>query len=154
MKQVLRTLALVGLALALAAPARAAEDKDKDKAKSAQTIQMEAVALPIIVNGALLNYVFVGIKLELMPNADGAAVRGKEQFFRDDLVRVGHRQPFTRLDDYTRVDESKVIGELMRAAPGIVGPGVLKTAVITKQTSQKLLTMPGAQRKRAPEIIP
>ena len=146
---------LIALCAAAAAlPAQAAEEKDKDKEKAAQTIQMASVALPVIVDGALLNYVFVSIKLELMPKADGAAVRGKEQFFRDDLVRYGHRTPFTRMDDYTRVDEAKVRAEILRAANGIVGPNVVKTAVITKQTSQKLLTTPSAGRKRAPDIIP
>lgn len=144
-----RLLILPVLLLALAAgPARAADQS------SAQTIQMESVALPVIVNGQLLNYVFVSIRLELMPKADGSAVRAKEQFFRDDLVRTGHRTPFTRFDDYTKIDEAKVRAEIMRAAPGIVGPGVVKTAVITKQVSQKMLGTPSAARKRAPDIIP
>ena len=45
--------------------AHAAEDKSDAKQ---QTIQLEAVALPIIVKGALLNYVFVSIRLELAPS--------------------------------------------------------------------------------------
>ncbi len=57
------------------------------------------VALPIIVDGQLINYVFCSIRLDLYPNADGA--KAKEEFFRDDLVRLGHRSPFTRKDDYT-----------------------------------------------------
>ena len=144
-----RLLILPVLLLALAAaPAQAAEES------SAQTIQMESVALPVIVNGQLLNYVFVSIRLELMPKADGSAVRAKEQFFRDDLVRTGHRTPFTRFDDYTKIDEAKVRAEIMRAAPGIVGAGVVKTAVITKQVSQKMLGTPRAAAKKAPDIIP
>jgi hypothetical protein len=144
-----RLLILPVLLLALAAaPAQAAEES------SAQTIQMETVALPVIVNGQLLNYVFVSIRLDLMPKADGAAVRGKEQFFRDDLVRTGHRTPFTRFDDYTKIDEAKVRAEIMRAAPGIVGAGVVKTAVITKQVSQKMLGTPRAAPKKVPDIIP
>jgi len=121
-------LAIAALALA-AAPARAAETGE---GASAPTIQMESVALPVIVNGALLNYVFVSIRLELFPHTDGSAVRLKEQFFRDDLVRSGHRTPFTRFDDYTKIDEAKVKAEVLRAAPGIVGPNVIKNAVITQ----------------------
>jgi hypothetical protein len=146
-----RILLLPGLLLMLATPARADVD---GKTTSNQTIQMETVALPVIVNGALLNYVFVSIRLELMPKADGAAVRGKEQFFRDDLVRTGHRAPFTRFDDYTKVDEAKVTAEIMHAAPGIVGAGVVRTAVITKQVSQKMLATPRPAAKKAPDIIP
>ena len=59
----------------------------------AQTVAMEAVALPIIVDGRLLNYVFCSIRLDLYPNVDGAKVHAKEEYFRDDLVRVGRAIP-------------------------------------------------------------
>jgi flagellar basal body-associated protein FliL len=147
--RILLTSAVI-LALSGAA-ARAADDK-KDSAP--QTIQLETVALPVIVNGRLLNYVFVSIRLELMSKADGAEVRAKEQFFRDDLVRVGHRTPFLRKDDYTQVDEAKVRAELMRFAASIVGPGVLKNAVITKQVSQKNIATPRSGPAPAREIVP
>jgi hypothetical protein len=81
-------------------------------------------------------------------------VRNKEQYFRDDLVRAGHRSPFTRMDDYTRVDEAKVRAEVMRFAPTVVGPGVVKAVVITKQTSQKLKTLPPVQKPAQNEILP
>ena len=119
-----------------------------------QTVALESVALPIIVDGRLINYVFCSIRLDLYPNADGAKVRAKEQFFRDDLVRMGHRSPFTRQDDYTRVDEAKVRAEVMRIAPGLVGPGLVRSATITRQSSQKLMTLPPSQQSRSREIIP
>ena len=121
---------------------------------ASQTIALEAVALPIIVDGKLINYVFCSIRLDLYPNADGAKVRAKEEFFRDDLVRMGHRSPFTRKDDYTKVDEARVRAEIMRIAPGLVGPGVIKSATIIKQSSQKLMTLPPSQQVRSREIIP
>lgn len=119
-----------------------------------ETVALESVALPIIVDGRLINYVFCSIRLDLYPNADGAKVRAKEQFFRDDLVRMGHRDPFTRKDDYTRVDEAKVRAEIMRIAPGLVGPGLVRSATITRQSSQKLMTLPPSQQSHSREIIP
>lgn len=146
-----RMIQTLAVSLALAGGAQAAEET---KDAPPQTIQLETVALPIIVNGRLLNYVFVNIRLELMPKADGAAVRAKEQFFRDDLVRTGHRTPFVRMDDYAKVDEAKVRAELMRAAPGIIGPGILKNAVITKQVSQKNIATPRTGPSARREIVP
>jgi hypothetical protein len=63
----------LGLMIAVAPvqPVLAAADKDKDKS-TAQTIALQAVALPIIVDGQLINYVFCSIRLDLYPNADGA----------------------------------------------------------------------------------
>jgi flagellar basal body-associated protein FliL len=140
----------VAVYLALVSPATAKEEAPKP----APTIALESVALPIVVDGALLNYVFVSIKLELSPKADGAGVRAKEQYFRDDLVRYGHRTPFTRADDYAKVDEAKVKAEVMRAAVGFVGAGAIQNVLITKQMSQKILPKPQLARAKGPEIIP
>ncbi len=147
----------LGLMIAVAPvqPVLAAADKDKDKDKSAaQTIALQAVALPIIVDGQLINYVFCSIRLDLYPNADGSKVRAKEEYFRDDLVRMGHRMPFTRKDDYTKVDEARVRAEVLRIAPTLVGTGVIRSATITKQSSQKLMTLPPSQQNHSREIIP
>ena len=136
--------------MVLAGPALAADDTSQ----GAQTVAMEAVALPVIVNGQLINYVFVSIRLDLTPKADGATVRTKEQFFRDDLVRMGHRTPFTRLDDYTKIDDTKVKAEVQRFAATLLGPGMIRSVVITKEMSQKMLTLPGVGQSRRPDIVP
>jgi hypothetical protein len=143
-------LALLALTLLLAAGPVLADDKPTKP----QTFQIETVALPVIVNGKLLNYVFVSIRLDLMPDANANLVRDKEQFLRDDLVRVGHRTPFTRTDDYTHLDETKIKAELARFAKTVIPPGTIKSIVITRQVSQKLLTLPSVPQQRTPEIIP
>jgi hypothetical protein len=142
-------LALLGSALACPA-ARSAEEAPK----SAPTVSLESVALPIIVDGQLINYVFCSIRLDLSPNVDGSLVRAKEQFFRDDLVRAGHRTPFTRPDDYTRIDEAKVRAEILRYAPSVLGPGVVRSAAVTKQVSLRMMALPGVRQQRSREIIP
>jgi hypothetical protein len=153
----MRTLARLALGLMIAVapvqPVLAAEGKDKDKA-AAQTIALEAVALPIIVDGQLLNYVFCSIKLDLYPDADGAKVRAKEEYFRDDLVRAGHRTPFVLKNDYSHIDEAKVRAEIMRVAPTLVGPHVIRAATVAKQASEKLMPPPVPQQTRSHEIVP
>ena len=150
----MRTFACLALGLMIAVapvqPVLAAEDK----APAPKTVAIEAVALPIIVDGKLINYVFCSIRLDLYPEADGAKVRAKEQYFRDDLVRMGHRSPFTRRDDYTKVDEAKVKAEIMRVAPGLVGAKVIRSATITRQASQKMLSLPRSEPAGSREIIP
>jgi hypothetical protein len=144
--------AAVVAAMALCtAPALAAEDAAASKAP---TLGLESVALPVVVDGKLLNYVFVSIKLELSPKSDGSAVRAKEQFFRDDLVRAGHRTPFTRADDYNKVDEAKVKAEVMRVATSLVGPGVVKNVLVVRQVAQRNIAPPRVTRPRGPEIVP
>jgi hypothetical protein len=148
-----RTLALLlGLTIAFGAlqPARAAE-KEKSAPRS---VTLSSVALPIVVDGKLINYVFCAIRLDLYPNAEESKVRAKEEFFRDDLVRAGHRAPFTRKDDYTRVDEARVRAEVMRFAQSALGPGVVRAVAVARQNSQKLTTLPPPPQTRTQEIIP
>lgn len=149
----MRKLAAMVLGLTIAAalqPALAAE-KEKNQPKS---VTLSSVALPIVVDGRLINYVFCAIRLDLYPNVEESRVRSKEEFFRDDLVRTGHRTPFTREDDYTRVDEAKVRAEVMRFAPTVVGPGVVRAVVVARQNSQKLTTLPIPPQTHTQEIIP
>ena len=150
----MRRLAPVALGLLLAiAPVQPVMAAEKDPPKP-QTMSLEAVALPIIVDGQLINYVFCSITLVLAPNADGSKVRAKEQYFRDDLVRTGHRTPFTLPNTYAKVDEAKVRAEILRFAPSVVGPGVVQSANITKQSSQKMLTLPPVPQSHPHDLIP
>ncbi len=147
-----RTIIAFAALCALTAPALAKEKEEAPKAP--EGFPLEAVALPIVVDGQLINYVFISIRLELTAAAEVNKVRAKEQYFRDDLVRTGHRTPFTRSDDYTHVDEAKVRAEILRAAPGLVGPGMIKAVIITKQVSQKLLTLPSPHKAQVAAIVP
>ena len=142
------------LGLLVAAALSAGSAQAADPPKTGSSIPLEAVALPVIVDGQLLNYVFVSVRLDLAPSADGAAVRAKSAFFRDDLVRAGHRTPYTRANDYTHMDEAKIKAEVLRIAPSIVGPGVVKAVVITKQMSQHMYSLPPQHRSAGPAIIP
>jgi hypothetical protein len=42
----------------------------------------------------------------------------------------------------------------MRYAKTVIPPGTIKSIVITRQVSQKMLTLPGVPQQRRPEIIP
>jgi hypothetical protein len=86
--------------------------------------------MPIVVDGRLVNYVFVYIRINLTAAANLGALRDKEPYFRDALVKLGHRTPFTRYDDYTKLDEAKLSAALFQAAVGIGGPGTIASIQI------------------------
>ena len=100
------------------------------------TVLMSPVALPIVVDGKLVNYVFVTLRLSLSPGADPPTMRGKEPYFRDALVRAGFRQPFVRPDDYTRLDDVRLKAVLLHEAAAIVGPDMVVSAQIIREQSQ------------------
>jgi len=116
---------LASLPLVLAAGAAMAQTKE-----AGQFVDLSPVALPVVVRGKLINYVFVYIRINLTPGADLARWRDREPYFRDALVRLGHRTPFTVPTDYTRIDEPRLKAALFQAAAAITGPGMIASIEI------------------------
>ncbi len=138
----MRVAALASIALLLAAaPALAGEDKDK-KAAPNPTVLMSPVAMPVVVDGKLVNYVFVTIRLGLSARADSVKLRTMEPYFRDALVRAGHRTPFVRADNYTQLDDDKLKAALLREAALLAGPGMVVSATINREQSMHFDGLP------------
>lgn len=120
------------IAVLAAAPALAEEPaKPKD---GGQYVDITPVALPIVVDGRLVNYVFVSVRVNLTATANSPKLREKEPYFRDALVRAGHRAPFTRYDDYTQIDAAKMKAALFAASVAIAGPGNVRSIDLLSQT--------------------
>ena len=133
-------IALVPL-LILSRAVGAAESK-ADKTDVGQYVDLQPVGMPIVVAGDLVNYVFVSVRLNLTTAANAKALREKEPYFRDALVRAGHRTPFVVPNDYQRVDSARLTATILREAVAIAGPGQVKSAVITAQTPQRRVLQP------------
>jgi hypothetical protein len=135
-----RLLILAAPLLILAGGAHAAEDK-KPKAVG-NYVDLQPVGLPIVVDGRLVNYVFVYVRVNLKAGADVTKVRDKEPAFRDALVRDAHRTPFVVATDWQKVDEVKLVAAMTRDATAIAGPGVVASVIVTSQTPQKHVMPP------------
>ncbi len=122
----LRRAILASLPLALIAGAAVAETKPA----AGQYVDLSPVPMPIVVDGRLINYVFVYIRINLTPSADAIHMRDKEPYFRDALVRIGHRTPFSVRTDYTKLDEARLKAAFFQAAAGIAGPGMVASIEI------------------------
>jgi hypothetical protein len=131
----------VSLALALSlisAPVLASEDKTK--VPEGNYVDVSPVALPIIADGVLVNFVFVQLRLNLTPRADMTRLREKEPYFRDALVRMAYRTPFVRSDSYTKVDEKALTARMMAEAARIAGPGLIANVQIQGEPQAKRVT--------------
>jgi hypothetical protein len=109
---------------------------------NSSTVLMSPVALPIVVNGRLVNYIFVTLRLGLSPNADATKLRAMEPYFRDALVRAGHRTPFVRPDDYAVLDEVRLKASVLREAAALAGPGMVVSAQVVREQAQHLAGLP------------
>ena len=136
-----RAAASVVILLAIAGPVRASE-KAAPATPSGQYVDLAPVALPIVVEGQLINYVFVSTRLQLTASADAAKLRAKEPFFRDALVRAAHTTPFTNPNDYTVVDVARLQAVLLREATVIAGGKGVKAAVVMSQTPKRRQGLP------------
>jgi flagellar basal body-associated protein FliL len=139
-----RTL-IAAAPLVLFAAAASASEKKEEKQAVGQYVDLSPVALPIVVEGQLVNYVFAYVRINLTSGANSVKLREKEPFFRDALVRAGHRTPFTKAGDYMVLDAAKLSASLMREASAITGPGAVKSVVITSQSPQKRIPLPKAK---------
>lgn len=128
---------LIAALLALTASAAAAEEGNK-REEGGQNVTLSPVALPIVVDGRLVNYVFVTLRLDLAPLANVSKLREKEPYFRDALVRAAHRTPFTLPSDLTKIDEARLKATVMRDAATIAGPGAVRAVVIVSQAPKTL----------------
>lgn len=149
-----RAAATTAVLLAIAGQALAAETA-APKTPDGQYVDLAPVALPIVVEGQLINYVFVSTRLQLSASADAAKLRAKEPFFRDALVRAAHKTPFTNPSDYTKVDVPRLQAVLLREATAIAGGKGIKAAVVTSQTPKRRLGLPKPPSTRPePQIRP
>jgi hypothetical protein len=107
-----------------------------------QSVTLSPVALPIVVDGRLANYVFVTAKVLLTPQADVIVLRDKEPYFRDALVRDAHRTPFVLRNDYNHLDDARLKAALYRDACAIIGRGNVAGVQVVNEIPQHWLAAP------------
>jgi hypothetical protein len=132
----------LAMAAAIALAAGAAGAAPSAVVADDQSVTLSPVALPIIVDGHIANYIFVTVKVLLKPQADSLVLRDKEPYFRDALVRAAHRSPFVLRYDYNHVDAAKLRAVMVREAGAIAGPNTVRDIAIVEQTAQHQIRSP------------
>lgn len=137
----LAALALAGAHLAPSAAIASEGGGEKDKAPQ-DYVDLLPVGLPVVVDGRLVNYVFVTVRIRLTPKTDPIKMKAKEPFFRDALVKLGHRTPFTNAANYASLDLPRLQQTFAREAAMISGPGAVRGIEIVNETPQKRYGLP------------
>ena len=138
----MRAPALILAAILSLSAARPALAEGDAKVDADQSVKVSPVALPIVVDGRLANYVFVTVKVLLYPGVNALALSDKEPYFRDALVRAAHRTPFVIRNDYNRVDEAKLRAALYPEAVRIAGAGAVRGIEVVSQQAQHRVASP------------
>lgn len=152
----LRRALIAALPLLVAGPALASGKpaKEGEPSEAGQYVDLSSAAMPIVVSGQLVNYVFVSVRILLTNGADASKLRAKAPYFRDALVRAAHRTPFTNPNDYVTVDVPKLQAVMTREATAIAGPGAIKGIVVTSQTPKRRVGLPKPRGRDGGEIRP
>ena len=140
MRRLLAALTILALA---AGPAAASGGEDK---KPSPTVLMSPVALPVIVDGKLANYIYITLRLNLSPKADSAKLREKEPFFRDALLRGAYRTPVQKADDPNALDPVRFRALVLSSSATVAGPGQVVGYQLLRAQPQRYLPKP----KKAP----
>lgn len=139
-----RTL-IVAVIAAFASSASAAEEKKEGEGKGdvGQYVDIQPVGLPIVHQGQLVNYIFVSVRINLTSSANAAKLREKEPYFRDALVRAGHRTPFTDPKNLSQVNVPMLTATMAKEATRIAGPGQVLSVAVTQQAPRRRIRNDG-----------
>lgn len=141
MRRIMLAVAALALTAAGAASGAGASEPEKKSVGDA-FIDISPIPVPIIVEGRLINYVLVHVRVNLNPNVDTAKLRDKEPYLRDALVRSAHRSPLTDKTDYYRVDEALLKAAVARDVAPVIGARNITSVQITKQQSSQRVGLP------------
>ncbi len=139
-----RDLIAAGTAAALAATASNAVAGAGETPGPAEGLALNigGLGLPVIVDGRVRNYVFVTVKLYLGGGQTPETFRAKDPYFRDALVRTGHRVSFGVPGDWTRLNENAINAAVMAMAPIIAGKGAVVRSEVAIQAARRRTGMP------------
>lgn len=141
----MRSLAVIFMSALLCLQATGsalASEGGAKKEVTAQYVDLAPVALPVVVRGRVINYIFLKVRLNLTLSADATKLRTKEPYFRDALVRAAHRTPFTDPKSYVRIDEARLKAVLLKEAGLIAGPRNFLGVSIESQTPKQRSNLP------------
>ena len=136
--------ALIQAGALLTASAVAGNTRANEKAEPvAAVLNLPGMGLPVITDGRVRNYVFIVLKLHLGAGHTVEAVRAKEAYLRDALVRAGHRTPFVLADNWTALDTAALSASLIRSVSTLIGRGAVARVEVVSQTPRRRTGMQG-----------
>ncbi len=112
---------LAGLAVSAADAAPKAKAKAEAKAKgegeelSSRSMDAPYLAVPVVRDGVIANYLFVSIRIEIANGVDLWRTREQAHILRDALVRASHAHDLSDPNDPNAINQARAI-EVYRAA--------------------------------------
>ncbi|MGD9980093.1 MAG: hypothetical protein AB7H66_01865 [Hyphomonadaceae bacterium] len=95
--------------------AKAKGETEEGEQLSSRSMDAPYLAVPVVRDGVLVNYLFVSIRIEIANGVDLWRTRERAHFLRDALVRASHANDLADPSDSNALNEARAI-EVYRAA--------------------------------------
>lgn len=131
---------LAGLANGASATGPAAASKGgegQDASAAARSMDAPYLAVPVVRNGQLVNYLFVSARIEIAPTVDLWRTREKAHFLRDALVRASHANDLADAEDTDTLNEARAVEVYRAAAARALGEGIVTRVAIVASYSSR-----------------
>ncbi|MBC7770600.1 MAG: hypothetical protein H7124_17600 [Phycisphaerales bacterium] len=134
----LTTSLAAGLAYGSGPPAKQkGEAEQGDPALSSRSMDAPYLAVPVVRDGELVNYLFVSIRVEIAQGVDLWRTRERAQFLRDALVRASHASDLAHPTDNNALNEPLALQIYRAAATQALGErAVSRVSIVATYSSQ------------------
>lgn len=104
---------------------------------SARSMDAPYLAVPVVRDGQLLNYLFVSIRVEIAPGVDLWQTREKAHLLRDALVRASHANSLADARDNNLLDQARAIQVYRAVATQVLGERAVGPVTIISSYSSR-----------------
>lgn len=128
---------MAGLAAASPPAAKTKGAEGGAEAGSGRTMDAPYLAVPVLRDGQLVNYLFVSVRFEIAPGVDLWRTRERAHFLRDALVRVCHSTQLASADDPNTLDQARALQVFRTTAAHVLGENAVgRVSIISSYSSQ------------------
>jgi hypothetical protein len=130
---------LAGLANASgsAPKAKAKGEEESGEQLSSRSMDAPYLAVPVVREGQLVNYLFVSIRIEIAPAVDLWQTRERAHFLRDALVRASHGNDLADPENNNALNEARAIQVYRAAAVQALGERAISgVSIVATYSSQ------------------
>jgi hypothetical protein len=118
-------------------PAAKAKGAEGEAQNSGRSMDAPYLAVPVVRDGQLVNYLFVSVRFEIAPGVDLWRTREQAHFLRDALVRASHANALARADDVNALNEARAIAVFQATASQVLGPRAISRVSIVSSYSSR-----------------
>jgi hypothetical protein len=95
--------------------------KGEEGGATARSMDAPYLAVPVVRDGQLMNYLFVSIRVEINPGVDLWQTREKAHLLRDALVRASHTTSLADARDNNTLNQARAIQVYRAVAAQVLG---------------------------------